>query len=253
MKTYGEGKGRAPLFLNTGTVWRSLYPLGKNARYPLNKGYGVDLKAGVGAWRKVCPCWTMRSRYSDRAPIGQVILAPRCTQCRRHTGYSVVSGDEWTVSWTTEVKRQQSNKNPHRWGKVNRYSVWEGEGETVKQKVLGHGLGGGQDCDLNFLQNTTFHYLPSQWVQRTLPSWQRRSGRVTMTVSLCLMLTRKIRRSSSCVPPCWGATDRGHFHFSCEAVKLTYQSSRVTDCIKAVLKQASLTQLLLQQNARFYY
>jgi len=61
-----------------------------------------------------------------------------------------------------------------------------------------------------------------------------------MTFSLCLMLTRKIRRSSSCVPPYWGAADRGHFHFSCEAVELMYQlmyqSSRVTDCVKAVLK-----------------
>jgi len=57
----------------------------------------------------------------------------------------------------------------------------------VRQEVLGHALGGGQDCDVKFLQNTTFHYPPSHWVQRTLSSWQRRPGRVTMTVSLCLM------------------------------------------------------------------
>ena len=36
--------------------------------------------------------------------------------------------------------------------------------ERVRQEVLGHGLGGGRDCDINFLQNTTFHYPPSQWV-----------------------------------------------------------------------------------------
>lgn len=37
-------------------------------------------------------------------------------------------------------------------------------------EVQGHGLGGGQDGDVNFLQNTTSHYPPSQCVQRTLAS-----------------------------------------------------------------------------------
>lgn len=140
-------------------------------------------------------------------------------------------------------ERLASVTHPHRWQLINRYFVGCGEGDrqTVRQEELRQGLGTGQECDVHFLQATTrperYSFpavFPTNGYSRPFPR-DKGDRRVRMTVSLLSNVEIK-NMSASSIPQYWGAMDRSHFHFRLVSAKLMSQSSRVTDCVTAVLQ-----------------